>query len=303
MDRIARLLGLCAALALLPCAGSAGDRNVNGVDDAVEEALLQRFAPVVLLAPGERARPANVDWFLARARLDPEPGAEPRLRVTQASLLGDWGAMLRAMNRGVARLRPHPAARPGSADPRDWITYGHVYRADGGGVLVQYWFFYPFNDAHWLFDHEGDWEHVTVRLDADHRPVGAWYARHDFCAPGRWFGWDALQREGDHPVVLSARGTHASYADPDDVAFYDRACTSRDPVDAERHGCTVWRTWASDTGGVVNTGPRDHPRARAAFVAWPGQWGTTGWMGRDTGGPFGPAYQAGWCSKGAADCR
>ena len=40
-------------------------------------------------------------------------------------------------------------------------------RLEDGGVLVQYWFFYPFNDAHWLFDHEGDWEHVAVRLERD----------------------------------------------------------------------------------------------------------------------------------------
>ncbi len=303
MNRLARTLGLAVALALLPHAVFAGDANANGVDDAVEEALLHRFAPVVLLAPGERARPANVDWFLARASLGADGDREPKLRVTQASLLGDVDAVVRAVHRGVARLRPHRAARPGSADPHDWVTYGHVYRAEGGGVLVQYWFFYPFNDAHWIFDHEGDWEHVTVKLDGAGRPLGAWYARHDHCAPGRWFAWDALQREGDHPVVLSARGTHASYADADDVPFYDRACTTRDPADAAAHGCAIWRTWASDTGGVVNTGPRDHPRAGATFVAWPGQWGTIGWMGRDTGGPPGPAYQAGWCSQGTTDCR
>ena len=302
MFQIARLLALTAAVALVPRTGRAHDDNGNGLDDALEESLLQRFAPVVLLAPGERAKPANVDWFLDRARLDPDPNA-PRLRVTQASLLGDWEAVLRAMGRRVARLKPHRAARPGSADPRDWATYGHVYRARDGGVLVQYWFFYPFNDFHWLFDHEGDWEHVTVRLDARHRPVGAWYARHDFCAPGRWFRWGDLGREGDHAVVLSARGSHASYADADDVLFFDRACTSRDPADAARHGCTVWRTWSAETGGIVNTGPRDHPRARAEFVAWPGEWGTVGWMGRDSGGPLGPAYQAGWCSEGSADCR
>jgi Vacuolar protein sorting-associated protein 62 len=297
-----RLLGALAALGLLvPRAGAAEDTNRNGLEDGAEEALLARFAPVVILAPGERALPANVDWYLSRARLDPEPTPAPR--VTQASLLADLETALRAVGRRVARLRPNRAARPGSPDPRDWVVYGHVYPAARGGVLVQYWFFYPFNDFHVLFDHDGDWEHVTVRLDSRGRPLGAWYARHAWSAPGRWFEWRRLEREGDHPVVLSARGSHASYAEPDDVLFWDDACGSRVPADAERLGCRVWRTWASGTGGIVNTGPRDRPRARATFVSWPGQWGTLGWLRRETGGPPGPAYQAGWCSEGAVGCR
>ena len=296
-----RLLGFLAPLGLLiPLACIAADANGNGLDDAGEEALLSHYAPLVLLDPGERALPANVDWYLARARLDPDP--VPELRVTQASLLGDFEAALRAVGRRVARLRPNQAARPGSADPRDWVVYGHVCRGKGGGLLVEYWFFYPFNDFHVLFDHEGDWEHVTVRLDAKQEPVGAWYARHAWSSPGRWFGWSQLEREGDHVVVLSARGSHASYADADDVLLWDRTCRSRLPAEAARLGCTLWRTWARATGGIVDTGPRDRPQPRARFVSWPGQWGTKGWLGRETGGPHGPAYQAGWCSEGAAGC-
>jgi hypothetical protein len=296
-----RLLGALAALgSLLPCPGIATDANRNVLADEAEEALLLRHAPVVLLAPDERAFPANVDWYLARARLDPDPAHE--VHVTQASLLGDFEVALRAVGRRVARLRPNLAARPGSSDPRDWVVYGHVYRGRDGGLLVQYWFFYPFNDFHVLFDHEGDWEHVTIRLDARERPLGAWYARHAWSAPGKWFSWEELEREGEHPVVLSSRGSHASYADDEDVLFWDRTCGSRVPAKAARLGCRVWRTWASGSGGIVNTGPRDWPQPRAAFVSWPGEWGTQGWMRRDTGGPPGPAYQAGWCSEGAPGC-
>lgn len=303
-----RLLGPFLALALLSVRpAAAADANANGLDDGLEEALLARFAPLVLLAPGEWALPANVDWFLARARLDPPAGdrgspGSPAQRVTQSSLLADLEAALRAVGRGVARLRPNLAARGGSVDPRDWVVYGHVYPSRDGGILVQYWFFYPYNDYHVLFDHDGDWEHVTVRLDANARPLGAWYARHAWSAPGKWFGWAALAREGEHPVVLSARGSHASYSGPEDVPWWDRACGTRAPPEAASHGCRAWRTWAPGTGGVLNTGPRDRPRPRAWFVSWPGQWGALGTFRRDTGGPPGPAYQAGWCSGGSPGC-
>ena len=270
-----------------------------------------------LRAAAERARGGAIDMrtplrllaltalglLMARAVLAADANGNGLEDAMEESLLADFEAALRAVGRRVARLRPNLAARPGSPDRRDWVVYGHVYRGEDGGLLVQYWFFYPFNDFHVLFDHEGDWEHVTVRLDARQRPIGAWYARHTWSAPGRWFEWDRLEREGDHPVVLSARGSHASYAEAGDVLFWDTVCSSRAPAEAGGLGCTVWRTWERETGGIVNTGPRDRPRARASFVSWPGQWGTQGWLRRDTGGPRGPAYQAGWCSKGAPNCR
>jgi hypothetical protein len=166
-------------------------------------------------------------------------------------------------------------------------------------VLLQYWFLYPMNDGFGFFDHEGDWEHVTVRLDAALRPAGADYARHEDAMPGKALAWDALAREGDHPVVLSARGTHASYASPDELPFWERACPERDPARAGDAGCVPWRTWQG--AGVRNVGERGAPRA--AFLAWPGRWGRTGRLGMasSSGPPPGPAFQPGWCS-GAATC-
>ena len=177
------------------------------------------------------------------------------------------------------------------------VAYGHAFRAADGGVLLQYWFVYGFNDAYWAFDHDGDWEHVTVRLDPALRPIGAWYARHADAFPGPWFAWSALERDGEHPVVLAGRGTHASYPDHD-APFWERLCPERVPATAEAAGCTVWRTGATGTGGVVNVGERGAPRAR--FLAWPGRWGATGRFGSDTRStPPGPAFQPGWCSEGA----
>ena len=71
-------------------------------------------------------------------------------------------------------------------------------------MLLQYWFFYPFNDAFWLFDHDGDWEHVTVKLDAAMHPEGAYVARvstHDGHADAASFAVDgAGAGAGEHPL-------------------------------------------------------------------------------------------------------
>lgn len=55
-----------------------------------------------------------------------------------------------------------PALKPANQYPT--TTYCHQFKADGKFVL-QYWFFYPFND--WVSDHEGDWEHVNVIVTSD----------------------------------------------------------------------------------------------------------------------------------------
>ena len=297
---IPRLLACLVAAALsLPAAARAVDRDGDGLDDAVEDALLERHAPIVLLAPTEEALPASAEWLLARADIETAPGEPPR--VLEASVLGAVGALVARAIPGIdapgARLRLARATRAGTADRAVWTVYGHAYRADGGGILLQYWFFYAFNDAFWAFDHEGDWEHVTVRLDGAGRPVGAWYARHEDSAPGEWFAWETLAREGGHPVVLAARGTHASYAIPGEAPAWERLCATRDPTAAEGAGCRVWRT--DEGGGVVNVGERAAPRV--PFLTWPGRWGTTGRFGseRHAGSPPGPAFQHGWCSEGA----
>ena len=269
------MLALAATLAPPDCAVR--------LEAASEQLLLDRHAPIVLLAPGERALPASVAWYLARSSVDGAP----------ASTIADAPGSCGESGCRDAHVRPRSDARGGAPERSEWTVYGHVFATADGGLALQYWFFYPFNDFHRLGDHEGDWEHVTVRLDAALRPIGAWYARHDVNAPGAWYAWRELEREGDHPVVLAARGSHASYADPGDVEWYDAACPTRRPAEAEGRRCAIWRTWDAACGGVLPTGGRERPRAGAGFVRFAGRWGSPG-------APPGPAYQPGWCAGGVA---
>lgn len=139
-----------------------------------------------------------------------------------------------------------------------------------------------------------------MRLSAEGRPLGAWYARHDANAPGVWSPWTAIRREGSHPVVLSARGSHASYARVDEVAWLERTCPTTRPEQAARQGCRVWRTGSGSTGGVVDLGTLDAPAV--PFLLWQGRWGADGGISDSEGGPPGPGFQPGWCSGGAASC-
>ncbi|MCJ7625095.1 MAG: DUF4200 domain-containing protein, partial [Anaerolineaceae bacterium] len=103
--------------------------------------------------------------------------------------------------------------------------HAHVIRKSGW-IILQYWYFYVFNDWRSSFfganDHEADWEMVNVYLfethDGEVHPEWVAYANHDFSGDDRRRRWDdpELQKVSEHPVVYAAAGSHASYFSPGD---------------------------------------------------------------------------------------
>lgn len=51
----------------------------------------------------------------------------------------------------------------GESAYQDGTTYTHLF-TDNDNVVIQYWFYYPFNHA--TNRHEGDWEHINVIVDS-----------------------------------------------------------------------------------------------------------------------------------------
>lgn len=101
--------------------------------------------------------------------------------------------------------------------------YGRVTQQQGWTVL-QYWFFYPFNDWRSGFyganDHEADWEMVAIYLYDDEAgqlcPEWAAYAMHDVSGDDLRRRWDdpELEKVGEHPVIYAGAGSHANYFQP-----------------------------------------------------------------------------------------
>jgi hypothetical protein len=98
--------------------------------------------------------------------------------------------------------------------------YGRVVR-QAGWVVLQYWYFYAFNDWRSGFfgvnDHEADWEMVNIYLEEVapevYSPEWVAYASHDFTGDDLRRRWDdpELHKNGEHPVVFVGAGSHASY--------------------------------------------------------------------------------------------
>jgi hypothetical protein len=123
------------------------------------------------------------------------------------------------------------------AENERYCYYGRITR-QGGWVILQYWYFYPFNNWRSGFfgvnDHEGDWEMITIycseqgegspTLSSESFPAYCiqpqWvaYASHDFSGDDLRRRWDDPEVEkvfdrggGEHPVIYAGAGSHASY--------------------------------------------------------------------------------------------
>lgn len=323
------------------------DNDRDGIDDALEQLVAERYAPMIYLEPGESNYPVNVDWITQRGNLwYGEQGCnfpigdqnEQFLAPigNQDTLLGPQGAAgpswVHPFSFGaghhmghcptfqsadpvvLSTTEPFPDShndrsvgdeqlwyiddfpddeRLGGLNPIDWVTYYHCYPTTGGGIIVQYWHTFAFNEFE-LFDrHGGDWDaSIQVELDSNLLLKRIWFSRHNDDHPGDPFTPGQIRFfEGTHPVMTIDGGGHAAYRSPDDWATC--GCTAgssitgpigslvwtrdTDPFDdpnqlrnvgfiCERGVCsptlsdpsggTVWKTWTA--GGVSQSGGDHH---------------------------------------------
>jgi hypothetical protein len=186
--------------------------------------LAQRFAPILRLHSSEPFIPIPHAAYVSRTLLKEQEGRFERLvkgRLTVDDLPDVAGTCLRiracTFFLDVRGAEPDPPKRVEQA----YVTiqkqlvregavptvYFHVtHYGDTGEYAVQYWFLYLFNFR--LNEHESDWEQITVRLDSDKNPIQVLYSAHE---GGNDRRWEQIEKEGEHPIVYPALGSHANY--------------------------------------------------------------------------------------------
>lgn len=263
------------------------DQDGDGLPDALEDSLLRKYSPTALLAGTETAWPASVAWIRARSDLD----------VTTAEAIGIT----------QPRHRFAHDILSGSHDERDWTMYGHAYPRRGGGIVLQYWLYFPFNKGPMVFfDHESDWEHVSVELDDRLQPEFLDLARHNRNAPGVRVPWSRVPVEdGTHPFYLVAQGSHAAYLHGSEAPFWEHVvdCPRNPDGTPQLDHCPVHPWRAGGTRGrpspVVNVGERGAPRSDGDpdgfFMGYQGLWGSAAVMSLASAAPPGPPLQPGFC--------
>jgi len=175
----------------------------------------------------------------------------------------------------------------GDAPP---VAYAHIATEPGHpGLVVQYWFFYYFNQFNDV--HEGDWEGMQISFDADtpaealaQGPSQVALFQH---AGGERADWDdtKVQKDGKHAKVFPAAGSHAT--------FYDNAIY----IQNGSHGSGVGCDNTSEPNVRSDPVPVIIPTAAARgsesqWLSFLGHWGE-----REKGfnnGPQGPTTKKQW---------
>ena len=233
----------------------------------------------------------------------------------------------------------HP--KRGAAREFSHTAYVHIFDKGDGNVVIQYYYFYPFND--WQNNHEGDWPHINV-IVTSHDPNVAELVGIDYSFHGNGLTYNSIggrifdpqkdfaPAEGEtHPVVYVGAGSHGGY--PTGGNYKDPGGHAIDlgPIEAGGwdEGMTksgvVLSTNIEDTNPDVaesydliflpNPDPSQPNKGLSPEMSWLGseaRWGTLEVHSPGSGLPFeraqqlndspvGPFHKDGWGTSGASD--
>ena len=279
---------------------------------------IQRYAPLVYLAKGEKFEPASADAFIQNSRLRwshdagfPDDEIADEHKIDEAKLGGNGphnAAYTDQVESQVLPIKHGPHIRSdqdvrpndGKGDGGDegffldldnskrgslGSTKSPVYYEAKAGHYITYWFFYAYNDGPFpggADNHEGDWERISVKLNAQNRATAVSYYQHEGSKELPW--GQVPKQEGSHPVVYAAKGSHASYATP---GTYPLQKVAGLPL-AKDHASQgkKWETWKN----LKNA-------QKQPWYGYGGAWGEVGnpevdsVLHDETTGPTGPSHK------------
>jgi hypothetical protein len=291
------------------------DSDHDGITDAIETQLMEKFAPIVKLHPEEKYQPADIEWYLERVRMRFEinkgfddsilkKGEVNTSSLTKQSNKGQTSGLTATstnffleqtdLNGGDSLDNYRESTRQGLGVTNS-NYYAHI-RFAPHGYDVQYIFFYAYNGdlltGPLNSSHEADIEHVTVRVENDLKTITKiYFAAHD--NEGKWYqiqppsqnsytGY-SLTPDG-RPIVFSALNSHASYP------WAGKWARGRGmPDDQTSDTDTFWDCQKS----VKNLGEKEYPGTNMHWIQYSGRMGEIGSQSWTTG-PNGPAYQSWW---------
>ncbi len=169
------------------------DQDFDGIEDAIEVQLAEKFKPVLHKHSHDKQQGlSNVDWVLTgKSTLKAYNALGQEVYNAAISTPADIHVYMGSGDRdsfGTGdywtewQLDIDDSYRYNSAPIGQRPIYYHVYK-EGNHYFVQYWFFFNMND---IIDqtvndtwHEGDFEHVSLKIDGNHDPVAINFFRHE----------------------------------------------------------------------------------------------------------------------------
>ncbi|MGH2840552.1 MAG: hypothetical protein ACRDKY_06985 [Solirubrobacteraceae bacterium] len=211
--------------------------------------LASHFRPILRFDREEHWRPLNIAVLMAeqtpegkprhnvcsligkdrQSDCEPLAGGEDLADEQGPNRIIDFhgSALTGSDHRGVAACPPPQKSNLFDCDHGPAAAMYYRVTESGGRMYVDYWWFLRFNDFAdktirtfcesrikrrliGCFNHEGDWEGVTV-VSAKRQPEKLAFV--DMASHEGVFRYSAaeLERRGDRPIVYPANGSHASY--------------------------------------------------------------------------------------------
>lgn len=288
----------------------APDLDGNGIPEKIEAALAERFCPHVVMHEKQKLKKPKYEDF--RHCVFPQ---DVHIML-DTGFHGRYGKFLfwtyYTINENVEE-----AIGIGKCKPRDFITFGgekghgekidrHVFwpvyykylverrqlytkpyvyynffKDEAGKPVIQYWFFYPYNC--WANDHEGDWEHINVRItsvDPAHAGLAeVVYYFHKWYKTIPAASEELKITEGTHPVVYVGGQPHEWIADNFEASGASYWTTGKFPRVGELESVTE-RVVAGEDSKICR--PEDFTKVwigkteanpEAWWLNFPGHWG------------------------------
>jgi len=198
-----------------------GTTAPTDLSPAQQQALAERYAPVLYFHPDERNFLQDPNTFVEQSSLREER---------------DWRGDEERYARGEVPPEELAGIGPDNADADAQLFLDHDNEGLGDGIRagdlgnsrnlyqydpdtnsITYFFFYSYNDGPpggigEVQNHEGDWERITVQLDDNFQPTEVRYSAHEGSNTVR--SWSDAPLEDGRPVVYVGKGSHASYPEP-----------------------------------------------------------------------------------------
>ncbi|HEY2717445.1 MAG TPA: hypothetical protein VGI73_14605 [Solirubrobacterales bacterium] len=277
--------------------------------EAAAEKLAKKYVPIVMLreekdppceTSAEQYQPTSVDVMLGNPTVVLQRYDEKTEQLEDvkraptvedvAGLKGDYYLNLNGTALGDTCVYARDFAQLLLEEKAPAITYAHIARQPNHeGFALQYWFFWYFNQFNDL--HEGDWEGMQLAFESNtaaealkEEPGEVIVFQH---AGGERTQWDEskLQREGNHPVVYPAAGSHAT--------FYDSAVYVQNGQNGSGVGCDnttePLRELMLRPVLLPEAAPETGP---FAWLSYKGRWGER--EKSFNNGPTGPATKTVW---------
>lgn len=239
------------------------------VNAQTPEALAAMYSPVLHFTGGGKFYPTSVDYIISRSTLVRHSTGVVVLDSLTPDIVGLFTSPDLFLNNTLGTVDAITADYALDAKANGYSAYVYVTKT-GFPTVIEYWLFYAYNNGP-LNEHQGDIEVIEVFIDLSGTPRTLLCSQH---FAGESAAWGDVEKEGTHPVVYVAQGSHANYF----RSFQGKIGLENDNVGSD--GITVTFDQSSlvmlESQSWLNFGGR-----------W-GYWGTVEEVAAGMAGPLGP---------------